>query len=104
MQTCQACGRERNGTAKFCTGCGAVFPDYIAAGNVAGKERTFGPGPAQNIDLPIAPEPAEPAAITPAPFVPPPAPPEPTVSAVAPRVPVEPEPPVPAGPEPPAPK
>ena len=91
MQTCQACGRERNGTAKFCTGCGAVFPDYIAAGNVARKERSFGPGPAQNIDLPIAPEAAEPAAITPEPFVPPPVP-------AGPELPELPEPPEPKRP------
>jgi hypothetical protein len=49
MQTCQACGRLRNKTAKFCTGCGTPFPDDMADGNenVSAEDRTYDPGPSQ---------------------------------------------------------
>jgi hypothetical protein len=44
MQTCPACGRVRNGTVRFCTGCGAPFPDSISEENAGEKAGTFDPG------------------------------------------------------------
>ena len=50
MSLCANCGRQRDGTARFCAGCGAEFADAASAAEPTAGPETAGRGTAGNED------------------------------------------------------